>query len=71
MQYNITLKSKSENLKWPRYEINLEPGLTFKEATRHTYAALRTNEKQRLLLSQFKYDAKTGVVDTRVKREDF
>jgi len=69
--YKITLKSKSENIKWPRYEILLEHNLSYKEATKHTYEALRTAERQGIFLSQFKYDPKTGIVDTRVKRTSF
>ena len=67
-QYSIILLSKSENIKWPRYEVHLNPGLNFKQATDCTYKALRTNDNQTLMLSQFKYDSVTGVVDTRVNR---
>ena len=70
MEYKVTLKSKSEDIKWPRYKIQLDQNLSFKEATNHTYAALREKENQRLLLSQFKYDKTTGIVDTRVNREN-
>lgn len=67
----VKLKSKSDAIKWPRYEILLEPGLSYKQAMQATYAALQTAERQRLLLSQFSYNADTGIVDTRVNREEF
>lgn len=71
MKAKVTLKSKSENIKWPRYEIQIEPGLNYKQATQATYKALRTHERQALLLSQWKYDPESGIVDTRVMRTNF
>jgi len=70
MDYKVILKSENENIKWPRYEIQLEKDLSYRESTRRTYDALRTTERQRLMLSQFKYDPKTGIVDTRVNRKN-
>lgn len=45
--------------------------LSWKEAYDASTTLLRTAERQILCISQFKYDAKTGLVDTRVNREDY
>jgi hypothetical protein len=34
-------------------------------------SALRTQERQILTIRQFKYDEYNGIVDTRVRRENF
>ena len=62
----VTLKS-ALTAKWPRYEIRLSPGLSVREASAAAAEALRTAQRPVVLLSQFKYDPKTGVVDTRIK----
>ena len=62
----VTLKS-SPGVKWPRYEIRLAPGLSYKEASKAAAELLRTPQRPVVLFSQFKYDPKTGVVDTRIK----
>jgi hypothetical protein len=67
----VVLLKSSDAIKWPRYEIRLEPGLNYKQATRATFAALRTAERQRIMLSKWSYDPGTGIVDTRVSREEF
>ena len=51
--------------------IQLEPGLSCKVALRGTHDALRTQERQIVMLSQFSYDASAGLVDTRVSRRDY
>lgn len=66
----VTLMSR-DGVKWPRYRIQLATGLCWKEAYRESVALLRTAERQILCISQFKYDANTGLVDTRVNREDY
>lgn len=71
MKPKVRLLSRSEAIKWPRYEIQLEKGLTRKDALKSTGEALRTRPRQVMLYSQFKYDPNTGLVDTRVKRENF
>jgi hypothetical protein len=55
-------------VKWPRYEIQVEPGLSYKEADRAAVNLLRAYgyTDVPLMLSQFKYDPVTGIVDTRV-----
>jgi hypothetical protein len=60
-----------EGVKWPRYQIQLAPGLSWKQAYGTSAALLRTAERQVLIISQFKYDPKTGLVDTRVNRRDY
>jgi hypothetical protein len=67
MTPTVTLVSQSA-VKWPRYQIQLEPGLTFKAASRLASAALRTEPHEIVVLSQYRYDANTGVFDTRVQR---
>lgn len=62
----ITLKS-TPTAKWPRYEIRLSPGLSIREASKAAAELLRTAQRPIILFSQFKYDPKTGVVDTRIK----
>lgn len=70
-KYPVRLLSRSEAIIWPRYEVQLPPGLSTKEAVHETGEALRTAARQVLTYSQWRYDRKTGVVDTRVRREDF
>lgn len=67
----VSLLSKSESVKWPRYEVQTRTGLTYKEALRVADIALRRAERQILTFSQFSYDSDSGVIDTRVRREDF
>lgn len=62
----VTLKS-APTAKWPRYEIRLPPGLSTREASKAAAQLLRTAQRPVVLFSQFKYDPKTGVVDTRIK----
>jgi hypothetical protein len=57
-----------EGVKWPRYQIEMPPGLTWKEAYDGSVKLLRANERQILQVSQFKYDAASGFVDVRVQR---
>jgi hypothetical protein len=62
----VTLKS-TPTAKWPRYELRLSPGLSIREASTAAAELLRTAQRSVVLFSQFKYDPKTGVVDTRIK----
>jgi hypothetical protein len=62
----VTLKS-TEAVKWPHYEIRLSPGLSYREACKAAVELLRTPQRPVILFSQFKYDPRTGVVDTRIK----
>ena len=66
----VTLMSRA-GVKWPRYRIQLATGLTWKQAYNTSTALLRTAERQILCISQFTYDANTGLVHTRVNREDY
>lgn len=66
--YKVKLLSKNADIKWPRYEIQLERNLSFKEATRATYNALGADSNHTNSLSQFKYDRETGIVDTRFNK---
>ena len=70
MTPTVTLIS-TKAVKWPRYHIQLEAGLSYRDALRATYKALQTQERQRLMLSQFRYDATAGLVDTRVSRQNY
>jgi hypothetical protein len=70
MTPTVTLLSTTA-VKWPRYEIQLEPGLRLRDAMGAAFRLLRTQARQRLMFSQFSYDAKTGIVDTRVNRQEF
>ncbi len=70
-KYPVRLLSRSEAIIWPRYEVQLPPGLSTKEAVHETGEALRTAARQVLTFSQWRYDRETDVVDTRVRREDF
>jgi hypothetical protein len=65
MTSNVTLISKRA-VKWPRYRIELTPGLSYKDATHQTFQALGCTNEELSLLSQFKYDKVTGIVDTRI-----
>lgn len=58
-------------MKWPRYRIQLEKGLAWKQAYDQSARLLRAQERQILTISQFQYDELTGIVDTRVRRENF
>ena len=71
MKPNVRLLSRSEAIKWPRYEIQLDKGLTRKEDLKDTGEALQNSTRQILLYSQFRYDPESGLVDTRVKRENY
>lgn len=51
----ITLVSRP-GVKWPRYRIQLEKGLAWKQAYDQAVGLLRTQERQILTISQFKYE---------------
>jgi hypothetical protein len=58
------------NAKWPRYNVQLKSGLTLAQAKDATHKLLRSPTVKVSLLSQFNYNSDTGLVDTRINRED-
>ena len=63
----VTLKSQRA-IKWPRYEVQVGRGLRYRDAFAAACDLLRTHcgYGTPLMLARFKYDAVSGIVDTRV-----
>lgn len=59
-----------ENVKWPRYQVEVGKGLAFKDAKRRMFDMLTEHLNWRgkgtMISSQYSYNAVTGVFDTRI-----